>query len=102
MTPGEVFQAWYDGKPLQYRRKNSEAWHDLLESVDYFNKLSISRNEWRIKPEKKKGWISLLGHDALPLCSSVVYSTKEQAIRANSGSSLPLVATIEIEWEEQA
>jgi hypothetical protein len=91
-----IFQAFAEGKTIQYQAP-SGMWMD----DPCFNPWAHNEVIYRIKPEKKKGWIAISrekSRDKGIICS-LLYETREEAIQSMSIYN-QAIACIEIEYEE--
>jgi len=95
--------AWAEGKEIQCRHRSQPgfAWKDIPHNTPDFHSDCW---EWRVKPEKKKGWIAI--HSRILMnggrdCGTI-WNTKELC-EANNVPCLDnkRVAIVEIEWEEE-
>ena len=93
----DVIIAFAEGKTIQHKYAD-RGWLDYTEGESTFTPINCSKGyEWRIKPDKKKGWINIYGHNCL---GRYVFATKPSADAAHSGISATRIACIEIEYEE--
>lgn len=110
MTPARakellpIIQAFAEGKTIQQYSSISpeRGWVDYKEYHDWNIWVADDKvYKWRIKPEKKKGWVNIYPYSQQPnkYAGDVVgiYNTKELA---DAGAVLNRVACIEIEYEE--
>ncbi len=81
-----IIQAYAEGRTIQYMKH--EKWDDLAPHVS-FN----STGKYRIKPEKKIGWINIYGRGV----GSVFHQSKQHADEYQLHNRL---ACIKIEYEE--
>lgn len=47
-----IFQAYAEGKPIEYKEKGKEEWRKIRDDADRFN-FDFAHYEYRIKPEPK-------------------------------------------------
>ena len=100
----EVIKAWADGKTVQYRDDVDEQWFDHnIHHPEWYDYRPLAwtddRGEWRIKPERKTGWINIY-HP--PFSAAIrtgvhVHADKASADREAPGSR---IACIQISWTE--
>lgn len=110
-----VIQAFAEGRTIQWRdNKAAPEWFDIISEAIFvginFNQEDI---EWRIKPEKKTGWINIYPkesneyfggtHSEFVLGNSGgVYTDKKMADHINAQNSPPhkRIACIKISYAE--
>ena len=90
----DVIIAFAEGKDIQCRFVTWE-WCD----VDNLNMINHNDMEWRIKPEKKKGWINIYPGYGIAHSPTGIFDDKQEADNA-AARDLNRVACIEIEYEE--
>lgn len=94
-------KAWLDGTPVEFRIAGPATsvllgpWSTFLGPLVSFDN---HRLEFRIKKEKKKGWINIY-KKSYPYISPLIYATKEDAV-AQRRHGEDCAACIEIEYEE--
>lgn len=87
-----ILQAWSEGKVLQCRSTSSNSNADWFDSKDFYTHSLV---EWRIKPEKKTGWINIY-RDPLSYHATTLFKTKEEA---DENASVVRIACIQITYE---
>lgn len=102
----KVIKAWADGEPVQYKTNDEGDWKDF----DYPHMYPAWNNhEWRIKPEKKTGWIFIqtnhspvrTNSNSVHYPNQFIYETQEEAMLAFQNNYMTdVVACIQIEYEE--
>lgn len=93
----DVIIAWAEGKEIQC--KYAGMWMDWRNSI---RQPMVGPNfsteiEWRIKPEKKTGWVNIYKTEKGSYCLGQLHSSEGEA-RITFGEEH--VATVQIEWEE--
>lgn len=92
-----VLQAYADGKEIQlaYRAAKGKEWATCDSGV---LNLSDDRFVWRVKPEKKTGWINIYPPTHFHTVGmNSIYDTKENA---DTNKSRDRIACIQITYEE--
>ena len=92
----DIIVAWAEGKPIQFRN-GPDGWQDFPTGT---TPIFCSDTLYRIKPEKKKGWVNIY-KTSNNLGNSIgsLYKTKQEADAGATPRNR--VACIEIEWKEE-
>lgn len=99
----EVIKAWADGEMIQWRNGPSMNWHDYDVDEHPYGPWSDSEEwknaGWRIKPEKKTGWLAISKglNSSFSLLSAD--EAKSQLVN-NCGGVIECIACIQIEYTE--
>lgn len=105
----DVIKAWADGKPIQWRIDEESDWKDFNFTNTYYRYPGWNNHEWRIKPEKKTGWIFIQTNNSPVRTKSnsvhypnqFIYETHDEAMQAFQNNYMSdVVACIQIEYEE--
>lgn len=96
----DVIVAWAEGKTIQYkdvRVAGTTSWNDVpAMGTPRFDEI---RCDWRVKPERKVGWINIYrtsdGQDTV----GKLHSTKEDALIFSKSSSC-IVACVKLSYIE--
>lgn len=96
----DVLIAIAEGRPVQCWSNCNDDWLDCT-VTENVNPLTKPYHEWRVKPEKKIGWINIYypdSEDEMFRPSAYIYPTQEEAIA--KASRIDRIACIQIEYEE--
>lgn len=91
----ECIKAWADGKEVQYRYTTIKPLEWITPQNETTLDWSCKNVEWRIKPEKKEGWVNIY-----PSGYGRMHPTKVQADQAVSNEPDGRIACIKITYEE--
>lgn len=88
----EVIKKWADGAKIQYKPTGTFEWDDI-DKPSWFENV-----QYRVKPNKVKGWINIYPSNGGWVPGSGVYASKEEAKRTSADTR---GQQIEIEYEKE-
>lgn len=102
----EILRAIAEGKEVQWKNTNASGkWHDLYlvgrreEAAIICLLQGADHLQWRIKPEKKTGWINVYVSEHIATSRhAIIWDTKQEADKNADHNSR--IACIQITYEE--